>query len=93
MSSSRDDCAQSGSQATVAAISSDFRGEVVIFDRSWYNRAGVKYVMGFCTEEQHRRFLEVRSVIYEFIVGGIMLIKSLARDRQGRTGDTIFGTD
>ena len=34
-------------------------GEVVIFDRSWYNRAGVEHVMGFCTEEQHRRFLEV----------------------------------
>src|SRR5713101_6506629 len=30
--------------------------EVVIFDRSWYNRAGVEYVMGFCSEEQHRRF-------------------------------------
>jgi polyphosphate kinase len=34
-------------------------GEIVIFDRSWYNRAGVEYVMGFCTKEQHRRFLEV----------------------------------
>ena len=34
-------------------------GEVVIFDRSWYNRAGVEYVMGFCTKEQHRRFLEL----------------------------------
>ena len=32
-------------------------GEVVIFDRSWYNRAGVEYVMGFCSKEQHRRFL------------------------------------
>ena len=32
-------------------------GEVIIFDRSWYNRAGVEYVMGFCTKEQHRRFL------------------------------------
>src|SRR5512139_3169356 len=32
-------------------------GEVVIFDRSWYNRAGVERVMGFCTEEQARRFL------------------------------------
>ena len=31
-------------------------GEVVIFDRSWYNRAGVEYVMGFCTKEQHRAF-------------------------------------
>src|SRR4051812_46491875 len=34
-------------------------GEVVIFDRSWYNRAGVERVMGFCTEEQATRFLEV----------------------------------
>src|SRR5512142_1704864 len=34
-------------------------GEVVIFDRSWYNRAGVEHVMGFCTKEQHRAFLEV----------------------------------
>ena len=34
-------------------------GEIVIFDRSWYNRAGVEYVMGFCTPEQHQRFLEL----------------------------------
>jgi polyphosphate kinase len=34
-------------------------GEVVIFDRSWYNRAGVEHVLGFCTEDQYRRFLEV----------------------------------
>ncbi|MGZ9112328.1 MAG: polyphosphate kinase 2, partial [Rhodoplanes sp.] len=34
-------------------------GEVVIFDRSWYNRAGVEYVMGFCTEEEHTRFLKL----------------------------------
>ena len=34
-------------------------GEIVIFDRSWYNRAGVEYVMGFCTEQQHRRFLQL----------------------------------
>ena len=34
-------------------------GEVVIFDRSWYNRAGVEYVMGFCSKEEHRRFLEL----------------------------------
>src|SRR6476469_7771054 len=33
-------------------------GEVVIFDRSWYNRAGVEHVMGFCTPEQHKRFLQ-----------------------------------
>src|SRR5262245_28198773 len=34
-------------------------GEVVIFDRSWYNRAGVEYVMGFCSKAEHRRFLKV----------------------------------
>src|SRR6185369_8452820 len=33
-------------------------GEIVIFDRSWYNRAGVEYVMGFCTKEQYKAFLE-----------------------------------
>src|SRR5436190_2281665 len=34
-------------------------GEIVLFDRSWYNRAGVETVMGFCTSDQHDRFLEV----------------------------------
>ena len=51
-------------------------GEVVIFDRSWYNRAGVEYVMGFSTKEQHRRFLELCPEIEKYIVqGGIQLIK------------------
>jgi polyphosphate kinase 2 len=51
-------------------------GEVVIFDRSWYNRAGVEYVMGFCTKKQHRRFLELCPEIERYIVeGGIILIK------------------
>ena len=51
-------------------------GEVVIFDRSWYNRAGVEYVMGFCTKEQHRRFLELCPEVEKYIVdGGIQLIK------------------
>ncbi len=51
-------------------------GEVVIFDRSWYNRAGVEYVMGFCTKEQHSRFLAVCPEIEKHIVdNGIMLIK------------------
>jgi polyphosphate kinase 2 len=51
-------------------------GEVVIFDRSWYNRAGVEYVMGFCSKEQHRRFLENCPVVEKYIVdGGIRLIK------------------
>jgi polyphosphate kinase 2 len=51
-------------------------GEVVIFDRSWYNRAGVEYVMGFCTKEQHERFLELCPEIERYIVeAGIILIK------------------
>jgi polyphosphate kinase len=51
-------------------------GEIVIFDRSWYNRAGVEYVMGFCTEEEHARFLALCPVIEKFIVdAGIVLIK------------------
>ena len=40
-------------------------GEIAIFDRSWYNRAGVEYVMGFCTKEQHRRFLDLCVVVRE----------------------------
>ena len=51
-------------------------GEVVIFDRSWYNRAGVEYVMGFCTKEQHREFLKLCPTVEKYIVdGGIILIK------------------
>ena len=51
-------------------------GEVVIFDRSWYNRAGVEPVMGFCTEEQHRRFLELCPVFETYIAAsGIILLK------------------
>src|SRR5215470_20436553 len=51
-------------------------GEVVIFDRSWYNRAGVEYVMGFCTKEQHAKFLELCPTVEKYVVdGGILLIK------------------
>jgi polyphosphate kinase len=51
-------------------------GEVVIFDRSWYNRAGVEYVMGFCTKEQHRQFLELCPTVEKYIVdGGIHIVK------------------
>jgi polyphosphate kinase 2 len=51
-------------------------GEIVIFDRSWYNRAGVERVMGFCTEEQARRFLEVVPQFEKFMVeSGIVLVK------------------
>ena len=48
----------------------------MIFDRSWYNRAGVEYVMGFCTEAQHKRFLEICPEFELFIVDdGILLFK------------------
>ena len=51
-------------------------GEVVIFDRSWYNRAGVEYVMGFCTAEERQRFLELCPRIEKFMIeGGVLLIK------------------
>ena len=52
------------------------KGEVVIFDRSWYNRAGVEYVMGFCTEEQRKEFLDLAPKIESFLVaGGTILVK------------------
>jgi polyphosphate kinase 2 len=51
-------------------------GEIVIFDRSWYNRAGVEHVMGFCTKEQHRAFLKVCPVVESYITtNGITLRK------------------
>lgn len=63
-------------------------GEIVIFDRSWYNRAGVEYVMGFCTKEQHRRFLELCPIVENyFIESGIILIKfwlEVGNDEQER---------
>src|SRR5262245_6927851 len=43
-------------------------GEIVIFDRSWYNRAGVEYVMGFCTKAEYERFLELCPEIEKHIV-------------------------
>jgi polyphosphate kinase 2 len=51
-------------------------GEVVIFDRSWYNRAGVEYVMGFCNPKQHKRFLDNCPAAEKYITdSGIKLVK------------------
>jgi polyphosphate kinase 2 len=51
-------------------------GEVVIFDRSWYNRAGVEYVMGFCSKAEHQLFLKVSPEFEMYIVDdGILLVK------------------
>jgi polyphosphate kinase len=63
-------------------------GEIVIFDRSWYNRAGVEYVMGFCTKEEHDRFLELCPTFESYIKSaGILLFKfwlEVSNDEQER---------
>jgi polyphosphate kinase len=63
-------------------------GEIVLFDRSWYNRAGVERVMGFCTEEEHADFLRTCPQIERALVrSGIVLVKywlSLSDDEQER---------
>jgi polyphosphate kinase 2 len=63
-------------------------GEVVIFDRSWYNRAGVEPVMGYCTQEETKRFLAMVPLVEKAMVDdGIILIKyflNVSRDEQTR---------
>ena len=66
----------STSSARASAWSIPTNEELMIFDRSWYNRAGIEYVLGFCTKEQHQRFLEVCPLWEKEIVdSGILLIK------------------
>src|SRR3954465_6856981 len=51
-------------------------GEIVLFDRSWYNRAGVEHVMGFCTPDEYRRFLHQCPIFERLLVeDGILLLK------------------
>jgi polyphosphate kinase len=51
-------------------------GEIVLFDRSWYNRAGVEHVMGFCTEDEYREFLHSCPLFEEMLIhSGIVLVK------------------
>ncbi|MDI3102115.1 polyphosphate kinase 2 [Streptomyces rochei] len=50
-------------------------GEIVLFDRSWYNRAGVEHVMGFCTGEEHRRFLRHCPVFERMLVEDGLLLR------------------
>lgn len=63
-------------------------GEIVLFDRSWYNRAGVEHVMGFCTEEEHNRFLRQTPVFEQMLIeDGILLRKywfSVSQEEQLR---------
>lgn len=66
-------------------------GEIVIFNRSWYNRAGVESVMGFCTPEEHAQFLhDVPHFERALVQSGVILIKlwlDISRDEQGRRLD------
>jgi len=70
-------------------------GEIVIFDRSWYNRAGVERVMGFCTERQSREFLRVVPLFEKFMVhSGIVLLKywlEVSPDEQTRRLESRIG--
>ncbi|MFP3758514.1 polyphosphate kinase 2, partial [Cupriavidus sp. SIMBA_020] len=63
-------------------------GEVVIFDRSWYNRAGVERVMGFCSQKQAEEFLAAVPLVEKAIIAsGIILIKywlEVSSDEQTR---------
>jgi polyphosphate kinase len=63
-------------------------GEVVILDRSWYNRAGVEFVMGFCTDAEHQRFLDLCPLVEKWITDTrIVLIKiwlEVGKDEQER---------
>jgi polyphosphate kinase 2 len=62
------------------------RGEIVLFDRSWYNRAGVEHVMGFCTDDEHEEFLRAAPLFEEMLIrSGIYVIKywfSVSDDEQ-----------
>ena len=63
-------------------------GEIILFDRSWYNRAGVERVMGFCSEEQYRHFLKLAPAVEREVVdNGIILLKyflDVSQDEQRR---------
>jgi polyphosphate kinase 2 len=64
------------------------RGEMVLFDRSWYNRAGVEHVMGFCSEDEYQEFLHSCPIFEDMLIrSGIILIKywfSVSDDEQER---------
>jgi polyphosphate kinase 2 len=63
-------------------------GEIVLFDRSWYNRAGVEHVMGFCTDEEYREFLRSAPEFERLLIrSGLILVKywfSVSDDEQER---------
>ena len=70
-------------------------GEIVLFDRSWYNRAGVEKVMGFCSDEEYYKFLEQAPLMEKMLVdSGTIIIKfwfSVTQDEQKRRFDSRAG--
>jgi polyphosphate kinase len=70
-------------------------GEIVLFDRSWYNRAGVERVMGFCGEDQYRHFLRLAPAVEREVVdNGIILLKyflDVSQDEQRRRFEARIG--
>ena len=65
-------------------------GEIVLFDRSWYNRAGVERVMGFCTDEQYEEFFRSVPEFEKMLVrSGIQLINGLVFHHRRRTGVSV----
>ena len=65
-------------------------GEIVLFDRSWYNRAGVERVMGFCTPDEYRRFLRQCPIFEQMLIeDGILLRKYWFSVSRRRAGDAL----
>jgi hypothetical protein len=70
------------------------RGEIALFDRSWYNRTGVEHVMGFCTEEEYREFLRSWPLFEEMLVrAGIYLIKYWFLGQRRGAGTALLGAN
>jgi len=71
-------------------------GEIVIFDRSWYNRAGVERVMGFCTDDEYQYFLKACPIFEQLLIdSGILLIKywfSVSQEEQKRRFENRINT-
>ena len=68
-------------------------GEIVIFDRSWYNRAGVERVMGFCTEDEYELFLRVSGMGARPHRSGHHADQILVRSKPGRADPQVLGAD
>ena len=67
-------------------------GEIVLFDRSWYNRAGVEKVMGFCTDDEYARFLRQCPTFERMLVDdGIILLKYWFSVSEERAGEAVRG--